>query len=100
MHGAQSEVFHTPYFNGLLGIAEHYQGLAEAADSPLAADFQHVADEIRRQRDELFNRWQTFEDLCQIVIEAVQPTVERLKEIAAKHPPPQSWYDETIDPFT
>lgn len=80
--------------------AEQHRELAEAAGSPLAAEFGRVADEVRSQRDELFARWHTLDDLYRIVIELFTPSPERVAYLAAKYPPPQSWYDETDDPFT
>jgi len=62
---------------------------------------QHIV-EIERTRDELtshysklFPRWQTLDDLEGILIERL-PRLDhtKMKALAAKYPPPQSWYDE------
>ena len=51
--------------------------------------------------DELFlHFWQTEEDLHQIVIEQLSLPADKLRELAAKYPPPASWYEETADPFS
>ncbi|MBY0514260.1 MAG: hypothetical protein K2P78_10160 [Gemmataceae bacterium] len=86
-------------YDEYIGVAEQFRALAETAGSPLAAEFDRVAAGVRRQRDEVFGRWQTFDDLCGLLIEYVQPSAERLKALANKYPPPQSWYEETDDPF-
>lgn len=87
-------------YDDYIGVAERFRALAETAGSPLVADFERVAGAIRGQRDEVFGRWQSFDDLCALLIEVIQPSAEKLKQLAAKYPPPQSWYDETDDPFT
>src|SRR5437588_4919068 len=46
-----------------IGAAEKFRALADAAGSPLAVEFERVAEAVRRQRDELFGRWQTLDDL-------------------------------------
>jgi hypothetical protein len=86
-------------YDDYIGVAERFRALADTVGSPLAAEFERVAEAVRRQRDELFNRWQTYDDLCEIMIEHIQPSAEQLKKLADKHPPPQSWYDEDFDPF-
>ena len=83
-----------------LGVIEWYGTLAGSLGSPLATEFERIAEEVRNQREELFGSWITFDDLCKLVIEVIQPSRDRLRAFAASHPPPQSWFDETIDPFT
>lgn len=87
-------------YDDYIGVAERYQALAEAAGSPLAAEFESVAEAIRQQRDDLFGRWRTLDDLYQVLIKDLTPSAERLKAFAARSPPPQSWFDETDDPFS
>lgn len=55
--------------------------------------------ELREFHDTLFARWQTLDDLYEIVVEQYRLPIERLSAWAAANPPPQSWYDETSDPF-
>ena len=52
---------------------------------------------LQAHYDRLFPRWQTIDDLEQIVLETVSPSSENLKALAATHSPPQSWYDESVD---
>src|SRR5437773_2031512 len=91
---ADREVLRRLYDNHI-GIAEGYQTLAEAVGSPLAAEFERIADDVRTQRDELFSKWQTKDDLYRLLIEVIMPSKERRRELAAKYPPPQSWFDAT-----
>ena len=46
------------------------------------------------------DRWQTLDDLYQILIEKFTLPAAKLDEIAAKHPPPPSWFEGTDDPFS
>ena len=87
-------------YDHYVGAAEHYAGVAEAAGDPSAADFARVADEVRAQRDDLFGRWQTLDDLYRVVIDLFTPSPERSAYLAAKYPPPASFWDETDDPFS
>lgn len=86
-------------YDDYIGVADRFRALADTVGSPLATEFEKVAEAVRHQRDELFNRWQTYDDLCEIVIEHIQPSAEQLQRLADKYPPPQSWYDEEFDPF-
>lgn len=86
-------------YDDYIGSAERFQALAEAAGSPLAADLGRVAHAIREQRDELFRRWRTLDDLYQYIGDSVAIPPEKWPALAAKFAPPQWWYDETADPF-
>lgn len=55
-------------------------------------------EELQRHYDSLFPRWQTLEDLEAILLERVSLPNDQLKELAAKYPPPQAWYDEDNTP--
>ena len=76
-------------------IHHHAMDLEGEPDGELDA----ALDGLRKFHDELFPRWDTYEDFCQMALEVVRIPASRLDEIARKHPPPQSWYDETINPF-
>ena len=56
-------------------------------------------DEIQKHYDSLFPRWQTLDDLEGILLERITPSNAELKELAAKYPPPASWWEETENPF-
>jgi hypothetical protein len=60
-----------------------------------AEDFTSIRDQLRKHYDSLFPRWQTLEDLEAILLERASLPNDQLKELAAKYPPPQAWYDET-----
>ncbi len=47
----------------------------------------------------VLDRWQSLEDLEDVLLARISIPNERLKKLAAQYPPPQSWYDETIDVF-
>jgi hypothetical protein len=49
--------------------------------------------------DRLASRWRTQEDLEELAAEDFPLPAAELKAIAAKHPPPQAWYDEDFQPF-
>ena len=82
-----------------IAIAERNSSRAENVGSLLASDFAAIADEIRTQRDDLFSKWQTKDGLYRVLIDLMMPSHERRRELARKYPPPQSWYEETINPF-
>jgi hypothetical protein len=54
---------------------------------------------LGRMRIAILDRWVTLEDLEDLLLEKLTLPNETLKEIAKRNPPPQSWYDETFDPF-
>lgn len=90
---------------GHLKLLEDYISVSELHDRHLAPSTQ--IDELRRAaaglrelHDELFPKWQTLDDLHDILRKKFTLPSAILDELAAKHPPPQSWFDETVDPFT
>lgn len=82
-----------------IAIAERNSSRAENVGSLLASDFAAIADEIRAQRDDLFAKWRSKSDLYGILTAMIMPSRERRREIAALHPPPQSWIDSSDNPF-
>lgn len=65
-----------------------------------ADDLAAAARELQALYDELFPRWQTLDDLYEIILAKYSLRAEQLEAFAAKNRPPASWYDETDDPFT
>jgi hypothetical protein len=63
-----------------------------------AQDFASIREQLQKHHDSLFPRWQTLEDLEAILLERVSLPNDQLKELAAKYPPPQAWYDEDNSP--
>lgn len=58
-------------------------------------------EELTRLSGEIFSKWETVDDIAQVLIDKLPPlTPEQLSYIAKHNPPPQSWYDEDFDPFT
>jgi hypothetical protein len=64
------------------------------------ADLDRAVAELKSLYDELFPRWNTAEDLHQILIEKFSLPIDKLRELADKSPPPASWAEETADPFS
>ena len=79
-------------------IIDGYLSLLDRDDSPRAtahADQVRATHQLLQQHhDKLFPRWQTLDDLEGILLAPLTPNNEALKALAAKSPPPQSWYDE------
>ena len=66
----------------------------------LATQLHTAAEKTAALRDDIFARWETVADLEAIVAVETHPlTNEQLRRFAEAHPPPASWYEETIDPF-
>ncbi len=65
-----------------------------------AAQMTASHDELQKHYDSLFPRWKTLEDLEAILLERISLSNDQLKTLAAKYPPPQSWYDEADAPPT
>lgn len=86
---------------GYLHSLADFERLARLLGSPSLADqFRAVAEETAELQTYTFLRWETLDDLKAIVAVETHPlTAEQLRRFAASSPPPQSWYDETIDPF-
>jgi hypothetical protein len=63
-----------------------------------AQDFTSIRDQLQKHYDSLFPRWRTLADLEAILLEYISLPNDQLKALAAKHPPPQAWYDETSEP--
>jgi len=104
LHSARED-YHTVLL-GLIKLLDGYQMLA----GNLRGDFdyppsawrervQESRDEIQKHYDSLFPRWQTLDDLEAILLERITPSREERLELVKRFPPPQSWYEETENPF-
>ncbi len=58
-----------------------------------------AAEAIERFRAAVLDKWASLEDLEELLVESFPLSSADLKIVAAKSPPPQSWYDETDDLF-
>jgi hypothetical protein len=65
--------------------------------APIVAEAEKGLADLREFRDTLFCRWQTLDDLHEIVVAQYQLPADRLKAHAAANPIPQSWYDEDFE---
>ncbi len=59
-----------------------------------------AAEQLQQFKVSVLDRWQSPDDLAEMLIEKIHLPIEYLDALAAKNPPPQSWYDEDFDPFT
>ena len=84
-------------------IIDGYLSLLDRDDSPRAtahADQVRATRELLQQHhDKLFPRRQTLDDLECILLAPLTPTLEARIALAKRFPPPQSWYEETTNPF-
>jgi hypothetical protein len=87
---------HLKILDGLSILATRFNG--EYRHPEIAGFVKRARDDIQKHYDSLFPRWQTLEDLEAILLERISLPNDRLKELAAKYPPPQSWYDEDETP--
>jgi hypothetical protein len=68
---------------------------------PIVAQAEQGLVSLKHFESNLFERWQTLEDLEDLILAEVHPlTAAELSTLAKKYPPPPAWYDETADPFT
>lgn len=87
---------HLKILDGYIALLNQFQGDIPGAE--FAERFEHTRDELQKHYDALFPRWQTIDDLEAILLERASLPNDQLKELAAKYPPPQSWYDEADAP--
>lgn len=91
---------------GHIRLLEDYLALAElhrrflGADPLRVEELKEAVNELKTLHDELFPRWQTADDLRQLLIDKFSLSADKLRELAAAHPPAPSWAEETIDPFS
>jgi len=72
---------------------------ADPESAALRARMIALRDQLATKYSELFPKWQTTDDLEDILLaRMISPLAARI-ELAKRFPPPQSWYDETEDPF-
>jgi hypothetical protein len=70
------------------------------ASFPNSERLPSIRKELEDFREILDERWQTLEDVeAMIASEKIALTEDRLRELAVKYPPPQSWFEETEKPF-
>jgi hypothetical protein len=66
---------------------------------PHAGDLTQGIAELQRMKERVCARWQTAEDLEDLVAEATALSAEVLDAVAAKYGFPQKWFDEDSNPF-
>ena len=81
-----------------LKILDGYISLLNQDSTPRsmahADQVQTTRDLLQKHNDSLFPKWQTLDDLEDILLAAITPSNEQLIALAKRFPPPQSWYDE------
>lgn len=87
---------HLKILDGCLTLLDRFRG--EYPHERFAERLPLIRDELQKHYDSLFPRWQTIDDLEAILLERVSLPNDQLKELAAKYPPPQAWYDEADAP--
>lgn len=87
---------HLKILDGCLALVSRFEG--EFPEAELAERFAQTRNELQKHYDALFPRWQTIDDLEAMLLERASLPNDQLKELAAKHPPPQAWYDEADAP--
>lgn len=94
LHAARDD-YHS-LLRGHLRLLEDYLSLAElhrkvlGASSEWAEELRSAVGELQVLYGELFPRWQTADDLRQLLIEKFSLPTDTLRELAASHPPPPS----------
>ena len=90
---------HLRLLDDYLSVTELHQ-LHLGPSTERVSELRRAIENLRELHDELFPRWQTIDDLHAILTQKLTLPSTKLDELAAKSPPPQSWFDETLDPFT
>jgi len=104
LHATRTE--YESLLKGHLQLLKHYFALTKLHQEAFGPNQVWIDNlslavaELQQLYDSLFPRWQTAEDLNQILIQKFTLPFERLQQLAVSHPPPQSWFDETADPFS
>ena len=68
-------------------------------DTPDVDHFEAEAAKFDLKIADMASRWQTAEDLEDLVAESLAPSRERLRAIRDSLPFPQAWHEETSKPF-
>ena len=97
LHAAREE--YLKVYEGYLHTLDGFRGLAEVVHSPVAEQFRQAAEQVRQLKAEIFEGWNTQEDLEQKLVDKFTLPNEVLIALAEKYPPPQSRYDESTNPF-
>jgi hypothetical protein len=82
--------------DGFLMLLSRFHG--EHPHTEFTERITRSRDRLQQHYDSLFPRWQTLDDLEAILLEQISLSNDRLKALAEKHKPPQSWYDEAEAP--
>jgi hypothetical protein len=87
-------------------LVQHGSDLARRIEKLLGGPLEGVdrlpaaSEELRRFKTTVLDRWQSLDDLAEMLIEKIHLPAEHLKLLAKHYPPPPSWYEEDFDPFT
>jgi hypothetical protein len=66
---------------------------------PEAERLQQAENDLRQLDAEIFQRWQTLEDLEDLLASSYPLTNEHLEALGKRHTPPSAWYTENGKPF-
>jgi len=73
--------------------------LLTGVTTPAVEELRRVAQELRRFRSELFDRWHTLEDLEEILAESFPLGDKELTSREKSYAPPAAWYAQDDKPF-
>ena len=90
---------HLRLLGDYLALTEVHQR-AFGANPTWVEELRRAKSELQTLYDELFPRWATRDDLCRLLVEKLSLPAHRLRDLATKHAPPESWAEETDDPFS
>ena len=86
---------HLKILNGYLALLSRFSD--ERPPERYVERLAGERDRLQQHHDSLFPRWQTLDDLEAILLERISLSNDRLKALAANHPPSPAWYEETND---
>lgn len=96
LHAARND-YQAVLFGHLQLLDGHLTLLERFGDETRREAIAAQRTRLQQHFDTLFPRWRTQENLEAILLERLRIPNDTLKTLAAKNPPPQSWYDEAGD---
>jgi hypothetical protein len=106
LHAARDDI--QAVFDRYIALFKDYVALLDLIERTTDRNgpLPHLRERISRETeeltllyDEIFPKWQSVDDVAEMILAKHSLTQAELKIIAAANRPAQSWYEETIDPF-
>jgi hypothetical protein len=97
----ECEQFVMTWIRSMAGFVEFASQLGRMGNSlsPKVAELDRGLADLLEFHRELFQRWNTLEDLEDIVAEHTALPAESLMRLARQHPPPSEWFQQSDKPF-